>query len=170
MDPAFVKSALHDIFLDLLDRDRRLIDAQHTRRFAWRWTNPAGEFREIVGRVQLPHRFFPTPVIDEIVPIGNQVVDGTSCLAKGHATVHAAGTLGAKLCFGKIEIDLEPIVDALRNRTSRGKLARVFQESGVLTHVAPAGPGPERPSADLGYTAGGGGSLRALACVRGERL
>jgi hypothetical protein len=54
MDPALDKPALHDIFLDLLDRDRGLIDPQHARRFARRWTNPAGEFREVVGRVQLP--------------------------------------------------------------------------------------------------------------------
>src|SRR5208337_3111883 len=143
-DPAFVKPALHDIFFNLLDCDWRLVDPEHTRRFTRRWTNPAGEFREVVGRVQLPDRLFPTSVINEIVPIGNQIVDRTPRLAKGHATVHAARALGAKIRFGKIEIDFKPIVDALSNRTSRGKLARVFQESRVLTHVAPARPGPSR--------------------------
>ena len=150
MDPAFGKPALHDIFFDLLDRDRRLIDSQHARRFARRGTNPAGEFREVVGRVQLANRLFPTPVINQIVPIGNQVVDGTSRLAKRHAAIHAARALGTKILFGEIEIDLEPIIDALRNWTSRGKLARVFQKSRVLTHVAPARPADTAVSAGLG--------------------
>ncbi len=136
-DPAFLESALHDIFFDLLDGDGGLRDPEHTRRFARRWTNAAGEFREVVGRVQLPQRLFPTPVIHQIVPIGNQVVDGTSGLAKGHATIHAARALRAKLLFGKIEIDFEPVVDALGNWTPRGKLALVFQEARDLTHVAP---------------------------------
>ena len=128
-DPAFQKPALHDIFLDLLDRDRRLVDPQHTRRFARRWTNPPREFREVVGRVQLAHRFFPASVVHEVVPIRNQVVDGTSCLAKRNAAVHAARTLGSKILFRKILIDLEPIVDALSNWTSRGKFARVVEET-----------------------------------------
>ena len=170
MDPAFGKSALHDIFFDLLNRDWRLIDPQHTRRFARRGTNAAGEFREVVGRVQLPNRIFPMAVINQIVPIGNQVVDGTSGLTKGHAAVHAARALGAKIRFGKIDVDFEPIVDALSDWTTRGELARVFQKSRVFTHVAPARAKTERRAADSGYRAGAGGSFRALACVRGGRL
>ncbi len=165
-----MKGALHDVLFDLLDRDCRLIDPQHTRRFARRWTNAAGKFRKIVGRVQLANRLFPAAVIDEIVPVGDQVVDGTSRLAEGHATVHAARALGAKLRFGKIEIDLEPVIDALRNRTPWGKLARVFQKARVLTHVAPARPAPKQPAADSGYRAGACGSLPELACVHEETL
>src|SRR5208282_2890123 len=170
MDPAFVKSSLHDIFFDLLDRHRRLIDAQHTGCLAGRWTNPAGEFREVVGGVQLADRFFPTTVIDQIVPIGNQIVYGTPRLAKRHAAVHAARALGAKIRFWKIEIDFEPVVDALSDRTPRGMLARVFHESRVLTHVAPARPGPSQRRADSGCTAGVCDPLRALACAREETL
>src|SRR5713101_8087703 len=170
MDPALNKPALHDIFFDLLDRDRRLVDPQHTRGFARRWTNPAGEFREVVGRVQLANCLFPTPVINQIVPIRNQVVDRTSCLAKRHAAVHAARTLGSKILFRKILIDLEPVIDALSNWTSRSKLTRIFQEPRVLTHVAPAGTWTEQPSGDSGYKAGVCGSLRAYACARGGKL
>ena len=97
-----------------------------------------GEFREVVGRVQLPDRFFPASAIHQIVPIGNEIVDGTSGLAERHAAIHAARALRAKVFFRKIEIDLEPVVDALRHWTPRCKFARVFQEPGGLTHVAPA--------------------------------
>src|SRR5260370_6220179 len=169
-DPAFDKPVLNDIFFDLLDRNRRLVNPQHTRRFARRGTNPPGEFRKIVSRVQLANRLFPTPVIDQIVPIRNQVVDGTSRLTEGHAAVHAARALSSQLFFGKVLIDLEPVVDALRNWTPRGNLARVFQESRALTHVAPPGAWTVRPSGDSGYKAGVCGSLRAHVCVRGGRL
>ena len=36
MNPAFVEAALDDGLLDLLDGDRRLVDAEHARRFAGR--------------------------------------------------------------------------------------------------------------------------------------
>src|SRR5260370_34854864 len=169
-DPAFEKPALHDIFLDLLDRDRRLVDAEHARRFARRGTNPPGEFREVVGGMQLANRLFPTSVINQIVPIGNQVVERTSRLAKRHAAIHAARHLGSKILFGEILIDLEPVIDALSNWTSPGKLARVLHESRVLTHVAPAGPGPQPSAPDSVYKADAGGSPPALACAHGGRL
>lgn len=170
MDPALGKPALHDIFFDLLDRDRWLIDSENAGCFARRGTNPAGEFREIVGRVQLANGFSPTPPIDEIVPIGNQVVDGASGLAKGHATIHAARALGPKSLFRKIEVDLEPIIDPLRDWPPRRKFAPIFQESRVLTHVAPAHLRLARPAGHLGCRVDGGGLLRALVCVRAEKL
>ena len=44
----------------------------------------------------------------------------------------------AQLLFGKILIDLEPVVHALGDRTPRGKFAAVLHEAGGLTHAAPA--------------------------------
>src|ERR1700690_1215254 len=117
MDPSLGKSAFHDIFFDLLDRDRRLIDPQNARSFAGRGANSAGKFREVVSRVQLANRLFPMPVVYQIVPVGDQVVDWAARLAEGHATVHAARALGPKTRFGEIEVDFEPVIDALRNRT-----------------------------------------------------
>ena len=55
-DLAFLEGAVDDGLLDLLDGDRRLVDAQHARGFAGRGTDAAGEFREIVGGVQLRGR------------------------------------------------------------------------------------------------------------------
>src|ERR1035438_1336431 len=91
----------------------------------------------------MTNRFFPASAIDEIVPVGNEIADGTSCLAEGDATIHATGTLLAKFLLGKILIDLEPVVDALGDRPAWGQLARVIHETGSLTHVAPARRAPE---------------------------
>ena len=113
-DPAFLKSSLHDVFFVLLDRDRRLIDAQHARGFTRRGTDAAGELRKVIGGVQLPNRFLPAPAIHQIVPVGNQIVDRAARLAERHAAIHAARALLLERLLGKIEIDFEPVVDPLR--------------------------------------------------------
>ena len=53
-------AAVDDLDLDLLDRDRRLVDAEHARGFARRRAQPAGELGEVVGRVQALDRRVPT--------------------------------------------------------------------------------------------------------------
>src|SRR5579872_1225187 len=138
VDPAFAESTLDDIFLVLLDRDRGLIDAQHAGGFAGRGTDASGEFGKVVGGVQLANRFLPTAAIDEIVPVGNQIVDRASCLAEGNPTIHTARALIAQSFLGKVDIDFEPIIHALYHRTARGMFSRVFKEAGGFTHAVPA--------------------------------
>src|ERR1700722_6179758 len=118
-DPALQKSPLHNIFFVLLDRDRRLVDAQNTRRLTGGRADSAGKLRKIVGRVQLANSFLPTASIDQIVPVRNQIADRAPRLAKRNAAIHAASALLAKLLFRKILVDLEPIIDALQNRPAR---------------------------------------------------
>ena len=52
MNAAFFEGAIDDGLLDLLDGDRRLVDAEHAGGFARRGADAAGEFGEIVGGVQ----------------------------------------------------------------------------------------------------------------------
>ena len=108
------ETALDNVFFDLLDRDRRLIDAEHACRFAGCGADAAGELGEIIGRVQLPNRFFPASAIDQIVPVGNEIIDRAAGVAERYAAIHAACALACKLFFGEIQINLEPVVDALR--------------------------------------------------------
>ena len=51
-DPALVPGAVDDLDLDLLDRDRVLVDAEHARGLARRRAQPPGELREVVRGVQ----------------------------------------------------------------------------------------------------------------------
>jgi hypothetical protein len=55
----------------------------------------AGELREVVGLVQPVQGFAPAALVDEVVPLRNQVVDRATVvrLAERHATIHAAGAL-----------------------------------------------------------------------------
>ena len=80
-DPALVPRAVDDRDLDLLDRDRvALADLQHARGLARRGAQPAGELREVVGRVQLVDRLAPAVAVDEVVPVRDQVARaGSRC-------------------------------------------------------------------------------------------
>src|SRR5580693_4296888 len=89
MNPAFEESAFHDIFFVLLDRDGRRVDAQNARRLAGRGADAASELGEIIGGMQLANRVFPAAVIDQIVPVRNEIADGASRLAERDAAIHA---------------------------------------------------------------------------------
>src|SRR5690606_6603677 len=54
-----------------------------------------GEFREVVGGMEVTDRLLPVVIVDQIVPVGDLVVHGTACraVAIGNAAVHAARRL-----------------------------------------------------------------------------
>src|ERR1700722_12172489 len=143
-NPTFLESTLDDIFFILLDRYRRLIDAQNAGSLAGRGTNAARELGKVIGGVQSPHRFLPTPVVDQIIPVGNEITHRTSRLAERYAAIHAARSLFSESLFGKIEIDFEPVIHTLRDRTARCKLARIFKKACCFTHSAPVRAGRAR--------------------------
>ena len=87
-DPAVFPAVINDRALDVLDRDGGLVHAEHARTFARRRAHAAGELREIICLVQPLQRFLPQSAIDEIVPLGNQVVNRA---AAGHAADQLAG-------------------------------------------------------------------------------
>src|SRR5690349_22574781 len=59
------------------------------------WAKPAGKLGKIICRMERLERVLPAASIDEIVPIGYQIDDRTTCvaLAERHTAVHAAGSL-----------------------------------------------------------------------------
>ena len=106
-------------------------------------TDPAGELREAVGGAQAVECQLPLALIDQVVPLGNQVVQRTArChaadhhagLAEGHAAVHAAGGLGLLLLAGEPDVKLVEIFNALQRRDIRAGLARVIHKSSDLAH------------------------------------
>src|SRR5580698_4641914 len=105
MNPAFEEATIHDIFFDLLDRDRRLSDSEDTRSLARCRTNASGEFGEIIGRMKLTHSFFPAPAVDQVVPIRNQIIDWASGLAERYAAIHTARALSSNILLWEVLID-----------------------------------------------------------------
>ncbi len=161
-NPAFFESALDDAFLNLLDGDRRLIDAQNAGRFARRGTDSSSELRKIIGGMQLPDGILPAPAIHQVVPVGNDVVHRAAGVAERDAAIHATRALIAQFGLGKILINFEPVVDSLGHRTTSRKLASMLHEARGLTHAAPARA--SRSGADRGreYMHAASGSHPAL--------
>ena len=101
-DPPLLEALVDDRALDALDRDRRLADAEHARALARRRADPPGELGEVVGLVQARQRLAPLPAVDEVVPLGDEVVDRAARgparqhrprVAEGDAAIHAARPL-----------------------------------------------------------------------------
>ena len=49
-DPALLKGMFDNLFFNLLDGDRRLVNGQHTRFFAGSRAQPTGKFGEVIGQ------------------------------------------------------------------------------------------------------------------------
>ena len=110
-DPAFVEGLVDDLDLDLLDGHRVLVDAEHARRLARCRAQPPGELGEVVGRVQAFDGIAPAVLVDQVVPLRNQVAQRTTVVAERNPAVHAAGGLGAQRVLGKVFVDFVPVVE-----------------------------------------------------------
>ena len=137
MNPALVPGAIDDGPLDELDGDGRLVDAQHAGGFAGSGADAARELREVIRRVEAANGGLPTVVVDEIVPVGDEIVDRAAGVAEGHAAVHAASALLALLFFGEWLVDFEPVANALIGLAARGLFPLNLKKACDLTHVAP---------------------------------
>src|ERR1035441_3609321 len=83
MNPALLPGPLDDAALDELDGDGGLADGEHAGGLAGRGADAAGELGEVIGGVEAADRGFPTSVVDQVVPVGNQIVDRTAGMAEG---------------------------------------------------------------------------------------
>jgi len=77
---------------------------------------------------------FPTALVDQVVPIRNDITHWAAGVAKGNAAIHAARGLRLNAGVSKRLVDLEEIVEAIGDRTPRRHLARVFFEASYLAH------------------------------------
>ncbi len=142
-DPALVPAAVDDGVLDVLDGDGRLVDAEDAGALAGRGADAAGELGEIVGLVQAVQRLLPQPAVDEVVPLGDEVVDGAAGghtadelagVAERDAAIHAPRALRAELLLLHVVVELLPVARALERRAVDGELAQILDESGRLSH------------------------------------
>ncbi len=102
LDPALVESTIDNGVFNVLDGDRGIGNAQYTGTLTGGWTGSTGKFRKVVGLVQTVQSLSPVSLVNQIVPFRYEVVDGAAGvgLAKGHAAVHAAGSLGLEVLLG----------------------------------------------------------------------
>ena len=76
LDPSLRESVLDDLDLDLLDRDRIVVDPEDARSLARGRTDAARELGKAVRRKKPARGLLPAPSVDEIVPLGDQVSQG----------------------------------------------------------------------------------------------
>ncbi len=168
-DPALLVGALDDRQLDLLDRDRVVVDGQHARRLARRRADPARELGEVVGRVQLDDRVLPAVAEDEVVPVGDQVPERAALVAERDAAVHAAGALLLELLL-RLEAEvLVVVVDPLLRVALVEADTLDSQETAKLTHVRVLlrlRPTPSRAARRRSLSARARSVPRARACSR----
>ena len=141
-DPAGLEGAIDDSQLDRLDRDRVVVDPQDAGALAGRRAEGAGELREVVGGVQPVDRVPELVAIDEVVPVGDEVSEGTPLMAEGDAAVHAAGALASEGVGRPRQHDLAPVVETLGDRPVRLLAALELDEARDLSHGATRAPLP----------------------------
>ena len=98
--PALGPGPVDDLHLDLLDRHRVGVDAEHAGGLARRRAEPAGELGEVVGRVQPLGRGPPVAAPDQVVPLRDQVAQRAAVVAERDAAVHAPPGLALQIALG----------------------------------------------------------------------
>ncbi len=123
-DPALGPGAIDDRQLDLLDRDRVVVDPQHARGLAGGRAERAGELGEVVRGVQAVDGRLPVVAVDQVVPVGDQVPERAALVAERDAAVHAAGALLAELDDRQGREHLPVVVEAFVDRPVAARPAR----------------------------------------------
>ena len=143
LDPAIIPGAIDDGAFDRLDGDGVVVDVERAGGFARRRANPPGEFRKVVGRVQIARGFFPVVLIDQIVEIRNLVVDRAArrarrhragAVAIGNAAIHAARGLIAGVLLAQRNDELTKALHALGDRRILALVPLDLQKTCNLAH------------------------------------
>ena len=117
LHPSLREPALDDGKLDLLDRDGARVDGKSAGSLTRGGADPAGDLGEVVRHLQAHERLTPVPVVDQVIPFRDQVVDGAAGgVAERDAAVHAARALLGKLLIRKRFRELLPRLHALFGR------------------------------------------------------
>src|SRR5690606_23615190 len=118
LDPARTDRLVGNGLFDRLDGDRYVFQVQRAGFLAGSGADAAGEFGEIVGRVEVARRLFPIAVIDKVVPVRDLVVDRTAgiAMAEGNAAIHAARRLVGDASFGQRNGEFAEVTDAVGRR------------------------------------------------------
>ena len=128
LDPALGPGTVRNRLFDVLDGHRPVDDAEDTRALARRRAEAAGELGEVIRGAEAPVGRVPVAVVGERVPVRDDVAEGTSGLAEGHAAVHAAAGLLARVLLGERRIDLVEVLHALGHGPAARHPAGVLQK------------------------------------------
>jgi len=112
-NPALCPAFVDDGVLDGFDAHGRTVDVQGTGCLARSGADAASNFRKVIGGVQHVQCFFPLLAVNQIIPVGDDVVDRAAVVAERDAAIHAAGGLLACLFVVQYLDKLFPVLDPL---------------------------------------------------------
>ena len=142
-DPAFFPALVDDGAFVVLDRHGGFDHAENTGSLTRRGADPAGELGEVVRLVETIERLAPAAAEDEIVPLGNEVVDGTAArhagddvsgVAERRAAIHATRALGTTFLVVAVDLEFLPVLEAFDRVEFGVGLASDLHESSWLAH------------------------------------
>ena len=133
-DPPFLEPAINNGTFDRFDGHRIVVDIKRASRFTWRGTNAAGEFGEIVGGMQHGQRVLPVIFVNQVVPVGDDVVYRTAFMAIRNAAIHAARSLIAQFPFGERKREFTIVLQTFFRREVIPFTPFDFEEAGFFAH------------------------------------
>ena len=141
--PPFLPAPINYFAFDVLDGDRQAVHATGARALAGCRTHPPRELGKVIGLVQAFESLAPVVAVNEVVPLGDKIINGTTAghaadqlagMAVGDAAIHAAGGLVPQLLDLGMEVKLVPVFDALQSGPVQRQLARKIHESSRFAH------------------------------------
>ena len=135
LDPAFLPATVYNRSLDVLDAHWIVGNVQGAGSLAGGWANPACEFWEIVGCVQCVEGAEPITLMDQVVPVGNQVIDRATVVAIRNTAIHAPGALLTQFSLGQRNHKFPIMLDPFGNWRIGVLAALDFLETCWLAHT-----------------------------------
>src|SRR5688500_14942778 len=116
--PTLLERSVGDRLLDVPDGDGLLDQAEHARRLTGRRAEASRQLGEVVRRVQRERRVAPATLLDESVPLRDDVLNGTAgvALTEGDAAIHAACPLRLEMLIRRWYVELPPVLRPLVHR------------------------------------------------------
>ena len=136
-NPAFFKALVGNCTFDILDGNRWFVNGKYTGAFARSRTHAASELGKVVGLMQAVQCVLPMPVVNQIIPFWNEVIDGTAIggLTKRDAAVHAPGSLFSQMLLAMIGVYFVEIQQPLHRISIGLGFALKFLKSCWLSHL-----------------------------------
>ncbi len=137
------KGLLYDAQLVVPDGHGIAVHSADARLLAGRRADPPGELREIIGFQQAAQGMRGVPRMDHVVPLGNQIMQGTAKvpplppdagLAEWDAAVHTPPSLFPAGIRRQGDAEGLPVPDPLQRRAVRLPPV-IFQKSSDLSHI-----------------------------------
>src|SRR4029079_13057704 len=134
LDPALLEGAIGNRAFDRLDGHRIVFDVERAGGLARRRTDAPGDFRKIIGGVEIARGFLPVAAIHQVVPVRDLVVYRTAGVTIRNVAIHAARGLVRILLVGQGEDEFAPMPDALLDRLVVTVAALELEKAGDLAH------------------------------------